>query len=793
MTAVDGEDTAALAAARERFFADEPVESGVSKRVLTSWQRCRCLGVAPEHVPIVYNPDVDLDGRLIHAAVPVLDQLQSQFSGIKVGAVLGDEQARVLQRRAGEPALDRWLDDLSILPGFGFPEQITGTNGIGTALAERRPVFIWGREHFADAMRMLVCAAAPIRDPISGRIEGVLNLVSLDRYADPAMLGLAADAVTGIERRLLEQTSEREQALLRAFLDAKRRARGMDANTGGPINEGGSIAHMLSPNDRLRMLEKAAELISADHVGVAVVLLSGGRAATLLSCPVENPNGRRGIAVEAVLAGGASLPVASGSRADPTVESVAAARSPNETDAPASSAVPTAPVPYLPAAPVTATDGWLLAVSEPSIGRLALQARERLSLLCEAGVRIGTTLEVTRTAEELTEVAVPRFADYVAVDLPDCVLRGDEPSTRDVGARRIALASVEPGSPLYGVGALIHPLPSTPQARSLATEQPVLEPVLDTTLGWMAQDPERCQAVCRHGIHSLIAVPMRARGVTLGVVSFYRSQHKSAFEEDDLRLAEELVSRAAVCVDNARRYTHEHTMSLELEHATASLKQSLDRQRRFTADASHELRTPLAGLRAQLEEAQLHPGQTDLADLLEHALGDADRLQVIITDLLLLARIGAVPPSALEHIDLAKLAKAETSRRVGDRHSTRLDLNPGVMVNAVPVQICRMLRNLLDNAHRHAAHSVVVRVRHADGRAELSVIDDGPGVPEAEREHIFQRFTRLDTARSRNRGGTGLGLAIARDIAHAHHGTLHVEDASPHGARFVLRLPLTNP
>jgi signal transduction histidine kinase len=319
--------------------------------------------------------------------------------------------------------------------------------------------------------------------------------------------------------------------------------------------------------------------------------------------------------------------------------------------------------------------------------------------------------------------------------------------------------------------------------------RPVLEPALSTNLGWMAQDPERALKVCEHGIHSLVAVPMRANGITLGVVSFYRSKARNAFEGDDLALAEELVNRAAVCVDNARRYTHERTIAAELGDATASLRHALDHQRRFTSDASHELRTPLAGLRVQLEDAQLHPDETDLADLLRHALTDVDRLQAILNDLLSLARSEATPLPPLEPVDLAELVEAEIGRRSGDPHPTRLDLVPGLRADAVPIQICRVLNNLLNNAQRHAAHRVAVGVRRIGDMVELSVTDDGPGVRAAEREHIFQPFTRLDSARSRDKGGTGLGLAIARAIAWAHHGTLHVEDAAPHGARFVLLLP----
>ncbi|GIH29504.1 hypothetical protein Aph01nite_78140 [Acrocarpospora phusangensis] len=786
MATVDGAIIASLSAARERFFAGERVESGVRERVLTSWQRSRDVGVAPDRVPTVYHPDIDLDSRLVRAAGPVLDDLQCQISGINVSSMLCDNRVTVLQRIVGEPALERWLDSLPVLPGMAFSEQVVGTNALGTALIERRPVCIWGPEHFAEAMHMLSCVAAPIRDPISGRIQGVINLVCLNRYADTAMLGLVTDSVSSIEQSLFEQTCEREKALYRAFLDARRRAHGLGVHLG----EQPLITRVLSPQDRLRLLEKATELISADQVGVAIVRLSGDRTATLHSRPVDDAAGKHGIAVEAVLSDDTAWPLATsvgphaGTRAGNGA--FAPPRTGNGHRAPAHALTP----PLRPPEPTVApTEGWLLAVSEPGIGQLAVRARERLSLLCEAGAHIGTTLDVTRTAEEVSEVAVPRFADYVAVDVPDCVLRGQEPTCRDTGIRRIALAAIKEGSWLYHVGALIQPLPCTPQARSLASGQPVLEPRLSRTLGWVAQDPERAQKICAQGIRSLVTVPMRARGVTLGVVSFYRASHRGAFEEDDVCLAEELVSRAAVCVDNARRYTNERNISAELERVTTSLKQSLDRQQRFTTDASHELRTPLAGLRTQLEEAQLHPGETDLPDLLGHALSDVDRLQAIITDLLLLARIEA-SPVARRKIDLADLAKTEVTRRACDRLPVQLDLADGVLVEVVPMQIARVLHNLVDNAQRHAVESVVVAVRCEGGWAELSVTDDGPGVPETERDRIFQRFARLDTARSRNHGGTGLGLAIARDIAQTHRGTLHVDDVSPHGARFVLRLPV---
>jgi signal transduction histidine kinase len=227
-----------------------------------------------------------------------------------------------------------------------------------------------------------------------------------------------------------------------------------------------------------------------------------------------------------------------------------------------------------------------------------------------------------------------------------------------------------------------------------------------------------------------------------------------------------------------------------LDEARGRLQGVLDQQRQFVRDASHELRTPIAGLRLRLEEAQLHPAETDLYDLLEHALDDVSRLQEITTGLLLLARpdTGTSAPGTRRTLDLAELVRAQLSTRT-DPRTVRPRLEPDVMVDAVPVQLTRLLTHLLDNAQRHARHTVRVEVGRSGDDARLSVTDDGDGIAEADRERIFQPFTRLDHARSRDHGGAGLGLAIACHIATEHHGTLTVDDPPTGGARFTLRLP----
>jgi Signal transduction histidine kinase len=232
----------------------------------------------------------------------------------------------------------------------------------------------------------------------------------------------------------------------------------------------------------------------------------------------------------------------------------------------------------------------------------------------------------------------------------------------------------------------------------------------------------------------------------------------------------------------------------EIEQLASTVNRTLDlleglveQQRRFASDASHELRSPLTAMRAQVEEGLLAPEDTDWAATARAILASVDRLQAIVTDLLTIARLDAGGPQSRDLVDLAELARTELDRRPHDPR-VRRRLEPGVVVVGDLLRLTRLLTNLLDNAERHAREEIVVTVRRDPDAAVLEVLDDGAGIPPEYRETVFQRFTRLDAARSRDAGGTGLGLAIARQIAETHGGTLTIED-SPRGARFVLRLP----
>ncbi|MCU1485246.1 MAG: Signal transduction histidine kinase [Actinomycetia bacterium] len=219
------------------------------------------------------------------------------------------------------------------------------------------------------------------------------------------------------------------------------------------------------------------------------------------------------------------------------------------------------------------------------------------------------------------------------------------------------------------------------------------------------------------------------------------------------------------------------TMNTMLER----LQEASERERAFVGDASHELRSPVAALRAQLEVTRADP------ELLDEVM----RMEALIENLLLLARTdsradaGSRPPLDFDDVVLAEVARARASAstpvRVGAFQPAR--------VRGDGAELGRAVRNLLENAQRHATSSVLVDLAAEDGVVQLAVADDGRGIASEDRERVFERFTRLDDARDRDHGGAGLGLAIVRDVLRAHGGDAVVEERAGGGARFVVTLP----
>ncbi len=277
-------------------------------------------------------------------------------------------------------------------------------------------------------------------------------------------------------------------------------------------------------------------------------------------------------------------------------------------------------------------------------------ARERLKLLYDAGVHVGTTLDVERTAGELAEVAVPRFADIATVDLLDPVLRGEEPPEAGTEMRRTAAVSRQGDHPLYPVGELIRFVPTSPMAMGVAGERAVRLADLRTTHGWRAQDPDRARRMLDHGVHSVITVPLRARGVLLGMAGYWRVQPSPPFEEEDVSFAEELTARAALSVDNARRFTREHAMAVTLQRSL--LPRGVPEQ--SAVEVAHRYLPAQAGVGGDWFDVIPLPGARValvVGDVVGHGLHAAATMGRLRTAVYNFSTLDLPPDELLSHLD----------------------------------------------------------------------------------------------------------------------------------------------
>src|SRR6266545_6791710 len=291
---------AGLAHAREAFLTSGELDPReVRETILTSWRRSRFLGVAVDQVELPYRADVDADARLLRAAEPVLDRLERQLADARMTAILTDAQAWVVDRRAGERSLNSYLDKVLLAPGFSYAEKFIGTNGIGTALEEKRAFHVFGGEHFVDRLQTLSCAGAPVRDPISGNVVGIIDVTCWRADASLLMSVLVQEAARDIEGRLFELSCERERALLQEFLATCRRTKRpvLSVSDDLTITNVGA-AHLLDHDDYAIVRERAVELAGSSRETAGEVLLSGGQLAQLRCRPVASHSGIAGTIVE---------------------------------------------------------------------------------------------------------------------------------------------------------------------------------------------------------------------------------------------------------------------------------------------------------------------------------------------------------------------------------------------------------------------------------------------------------------------------------------------------------------
>jgi sigma-54 dependent transcriptional regulator, acetoin dehydrogenase operon transcriptional activator AcoR len=272
-----------LQRAREQFLSAGALNSdAVAPRVLDSWRRSRDLRVHPDRVDLPYVREPNTDSPLVRAAGPVLRRIASDLSSQAVSVILTSADGLVLERVASDTAILKALDDVRLARGYSYAEQFAGTNGIGTTLETGAATFIQGSEHYVGTLGRLACAGSPIRDPITGKLLGVVDLTCWASLSDPLLFVLAKSAGSQIEDRISAFRTESETALLEAYLKQNRRY------PGGVLAVGGDVVLMnphlrqtLDANDQRTLLDHASDLCQATAASTVVATLPSGTTAKI--------------------------------------------------------------------------------------------------------------------------------------------------------------------------------------------------------------------------------------------------------------------------------------------------------------------------------------------------------------------------------------------------------------------------------------------------------------------------------------------------------------------------------
>jgi transcriptional regulator of acetoin/glycerol metabolism/DNA-binding CsgD family transcriptional regulator len=265
---------------------DDGVE--VREDIAASWQRSATMGLRPDHLDVPFESDLDSDGLLARAARPVLDQLAVDLADAPVGVLLTNDRGQIVDRRVASGTLSARLDRILLAPGFVYAEDVVGTNGIGTALALRAAAMITGDEHFVEALTAMACAGAPIFDPGSARLLGVIDFTALTEHANSLMLPLATRAAREVELRVLDDAGLSERMVLHRFLQQRRRAKGpLVFLTETTMITNAAAGRLIDAADEPRLRDSLAH-------GVSQVVLARGVAVNIEREPLVDGGARIG-------------------------------------------------------------------------------------------------------------------------------------------------------------------------------------------------------------------------------------------------------------------------------------------------------------------------------------------------------------------------------------------------------------------------------------------------------------------------------------------------------------------
>jgi transcriptional regulator of acetoin/glycerol metabolism len=262
--------------------------------VLDSWRRSQVLRVHPDRVELPYVREPNRGSRLARAAAPVLRHVTDDLAAQAVSVVLTSTNGVVVERTAAEVSILKALDTISLAPGYSLAEEVAGTNGIGTTLETGRPAFIRGGEHYVSMFTGFACAGSPIRDPITRRVIGAVNLSCLADESDPLLLALATSASRQIEDRMRVVAHEGETALLEVYLQqARRSSSGVLAIGGDVVLMNPYLRRTLTGNEQAALLEHASDLLTSTLSGTALAVLPAGHIAKITAADRSTLRGGR--------------------------------------------------------------------------------------------------------------------------------------------------------------------------------------------------------------------------------------------------------------------------------------------------------------------------------------------------------------------------------------------------------------------------------------------------------------------------------------------------------------------
>jgi len=292
-----------IAAARAGFLSTGVAETeNVPNLVAASWRRSYNAGVDAASVDVPYHEDLDMSSRLVRCSQPIIQRLSQETADIPLSIALTDGKARVLSRVDTDSTIGILLDKVSFAPGFDYAEGQVGTNGVGTVFESGQPVHIVGPEHFHEHLQPFACAGAPIRDPLSGRVEGVLDISCLTEHSSPLMHSLVRSAAQNIERNLLLDRSHRQQALFESFMRVDSRSKAAVIALDGSVVMSNALAQALfDAADQRTLQEHARYLMVHSSRAVDQIELLSGKVVRLRATRIAPSTDAAGIVVEVAL------------------------------------------------------------------------------------------------------------------------------------------------------------------------------------------------------------------------------------------------------------------------------------------------------------------------------------------------------------------------------------------------------------------------------------------------------------------------------------------------------------